>query len=168
VGYYCFFLGLQSYQNESASKKLDDDQYAGSQTLTFRIPLSVPYYTDNNEYERVKGHFEKDGETYQLVKQKLLHDTLYIVCFKDDQSKKINQELADYVKTFSDKPEDNQTSSGVKLPSNFSKDYLSQRISISIYCHGWVSEVSTRTLLVTLVSTFAPSMVHPPERVVSS
>ncbi len=167
VGYYGFFLGVLASQQNSISQELDQDEFVGSDAITFRIPLSIPYHTDVNEYERVQGKFEKDGEVFQLVKQKMLNDTLYVVCVKDGESKKINQALTDYVKTFSDKPAGNHTNSSTKLSTNFSKDYLSQRISISNDSHGWESEVSTRTLLVTLVPTFLASIVHPPERVFS-
>jgi hypothetical protein len=48
---------------------------------------------------------------------------LYIVCVKDNASKKINQALADYVKTFSDKPFNAKQNSKSIQP--ISKDFFS-------------------------------------------
>src|SRR5207302_5128451 len=91
VGFYGIFLGMQLRYAREANKQLDEDQYSASDAMTFKVPLSVPYAADNQEYDRVTGEFEHRGEVYRLVKQKLYHDTLYIVCVKDRESKKINQ-----------------------------------------------------------------------------
>jgi hypothetical protein len=167
LGFYGIFLGVQAVQTELTSRKINEETFSGSQTITFRIPLSLPYRTDDTEYQQAHGQFENNGEVYRLVKQKLLRDTLYIVCLKDADSKKINQDIVDYVKTFSDKPSDSHTNSTSKLVSNFSKDYLTQKISISIDSYGWIKVVAARPLLANLIPTFKASIVHPPERIFS-
>ena len=62
------------------------------------------------------------GEFYRLVKQKYQNDTLFIVCIKDQASKRIQQAVTDYAKTFTDKPID--TKHNGKANFNFVKDYL--------------------------------------------
>ncbi|HEX6890362.1 MAG TPA: hypothetical protein VF141_06710, partial [Chryseolinea sp.] len=105
LGFYGLFIGLR-YKNEiDLVQRLDNDQYLEEQTVTLKVPMTLPYHLDS-EYERVDGEIEHDGEFYRLVKQKLQKDTLYIVCIKDQGSKRIKQALADYVKTFTDKPAD--------------------------------------------------------------
>jgi hypothetical protein len=140
VGYYGFFLGIQSAQEDSISQELDQDEFVGSEAMTFRIPLSVPYHIDNNEYERVQGQFEKDGEVYQLVKQKMLRDTLYIVCVKDDESKKINQELTNYVKTFSDNHDSSKHSNAKKVVTSII-EYMLMSIGVTTQQGGWVKSI---------------------------
>jgi len=121
VGYYGVLVGLRSSVTEKWRQSVDRDA-TGAQ-LIFKIPLAIPYAVDATEYSSVDGEFEHQGEVFRLVKQKLTHDTLYIVCVKDNASKKINQALADYVKTFSDKPFNAKQNSKSIQP--ISKDFFS-------------------------------------------
>jgi len=91
---------------------------------------------DEQDYHRVTGEFEHKGEVYRLVKQKLYKDILYIVCVKDTKSKKINQALVDYVKTFTDRPF-NAKQQGVKLTYSIIKDYLNTGVTIENDTNGW-------------------------------
>lgn len=134
LGYYGVFVGLQVRTTQQMRQDFDDDTY-DHQEVTFKIPLTVPYSTDSKEFTRVDGEFEHQGEVFRLVKQRLQTDTLYIVCVKDNTSKKINQALADYVKTFTDKPVSSKGNS--KNIQNLIKDYLTQSISIEKQNSGW-------------------------------
>jgi len=140
LGFYGVFLGVQAVQTEITSKKIDEEVFSGSQTLTFRIPLKVPYHTDDSEYAQVDGQFENNGEVYRLVKQKLLRDTLYIVCLKDTDSKKINQELTDYVKTFSDSHDSSKHSNAKKVVAPIS-EYTLMSIGLITQQNGWVKSI---------------------------
>ncbi len=62
-----------------------------------------------------------------------------MVCIKDHASKRIEQALTDYVKTFTDKPIDAKHSG--KVATNFVKDYLPSCISITRVSTGWNSEL---------------------------
>jgi hypothetical protein len=120
LGYYGLFLGLKYQHTISLTHRLDENNYKEAETFTLKVPLSVPY-SSNTAYERMDGEFEHQGEFFRLVKQKLLNDTLYIVCIKDIRSKHIKQALAEYVKTFGDHPIQSKSTDTVPL---FIKDYL--------------------------------------------
>jgi hypothetical protein len=77
---------------------------------------------------------------YRLVKQKLNRDTLFIVCVKDAHSKKINQALTDYVKTFADQPINSKQQS--KLIQSFIKDYLLTGTVVESQSSGWIKQVT--------------------------
>ncbi len=127
VGYYGVLLGLRVQTSERFRNAIDRESIGTE--LTFKIPLAIPYATDANEYSPVEGEFEYQGEVYQLVKQKHLRDTLYIVCVKDRESKKINQALADYVKSFTDKPVSQKQ--GTKTIQLVSKDFFSTCVELT-------------------------------------
>ncbi len=165
VGYYGVFVGMQALQNEATSKQLDEDEFTGSDAITFRIPLSVPYHTDDNQYERVQGQFEKEGEVFHLVKQKLLRDTLYIVCVKDTEGKKIDQELTDYVKTFSDN-HDNTKHSNTKKISTSSNEYTVTSISLNPQTDGWIKSLEFNDFKLLVSETAYADIVYPP-RIIS-
>lgn len=134
LGYYGVFVGLQVKSGQAMRDRFDSENYASEQEVTIRVPIAIPYATDSRGYERVDGEFEHNGQIYRLVKQKLQSDTLFIVCIKDNHAAKINQALADYVKTFTDMPFN--TKQNVKAQI-FSKDYISTSISIETLAMGW-------------------------------
>jgi hypothetical protein len=135
-GYYGIFMGLRSQLAVQMRANLDESNYALSDEITFKVPIAIPYASDMTDYQRVDGEFRHEGNVYRLLKQKLLKDTLYIVCVKDMHAQKIDKALEDYVKTFSDKPSTEK--SGSKTLDTFSKDFLSHVISIEPSQTGWV------------------------------
>lgn len=135
LGFYGLFVGWRFKTTTDLVKRLDNQQYSEEETMTVKVPISMPYSLSTvGEFERVNGEIEHRGEVYRLIKQKLENDTLYMVCIKDHESKLINEALADYVKTFTDKPGDNQSG---KISVSFIKDYLPTSISISHLSTGW-------------------------------
>lgn len=163
MGYYGVFLGMQYRNDAEMIKALDASQYDESQTITIKIPISIPYMTDNTNFERVNGKFEYQGEHYRLVKQKYAKDTLTVVCLKDHETKRINQALSEYLKTFTDKPPVQGQNSNVTL--NFIKDYLQQTFSLSTTAIGWEADVIQYGYCIHLIPSFTASLIHPPERV---
>lgn len=161
LGLYGVFLGVQFKYGQEVAQNLDNDNYPGADEMTFKVPLTLPYYADSREYERVRGEFEVKGEVYQLVKQKLLRDTLYIVCVKDHGSKKIKQALTDYVKTFTDKPE--SSNSGTKLAPQFSKDFLTYCIRVVPGATGWGRELTFYNKVPNSLENDSPIFSPPPQ-----
>jgi hypothetical protein len=162
MGYYGLFLGLRYQNTQQFTQRLDADNYNVAEEVLIKIPITIPYATDSKEFERVNGEFEHNGEFYRLVKQRLSNDTLYVVCIKDHTSKRINEALADYVKTFTDNP--GNTSHSVNTLPNFIKDYVGNSFSIKPVSVGWSTDVNNQSPPKTLVSSFLVSIVHPPER----
>jgi hypothetical protein len=162
MGYYGVFLGLQ-YQNNSAMRQsFDANQYDESQSIRIKVPLTIPYMSDNDDFQRVDGIFEHQGEFYRLVKQKYAQDTLTVICVRDNTNKKIHQALSNYVKSFSDNPADQQQNS--KLTISFIKDYFPQTFSLKTDTDGWQRDVIKNTRPGDMASTFVTSVTHPPER----
>ncbi len=162
MGYYGVFLGLQYNNDMNMIQRLDAEDYSASETVLIKVPLTVPYATDSKSFERVDGKFEHNGEFYRLVKQRLADDTLYIVCIKDFQKKRINDAMSTFVKTFTDKPVDQHSSA--KITISFIKDYIQQSFTLQHISMGWTIDVVKETSCSFLESTFHTSILHPPER----
>jgi hypothetical protein len=127
VGYYGVFVGLR-FSSELALRQQFDAESYDEQEVTIKVPITIPYATDSRDFERVDGEFEYEGQVYRLVKQKLQSDTLHIVCVKDQQTQTINQALADYVKSYTDKPAN--AKQGTKTVAQFTKDFISCTTSV--------------------------------------
>ncbi len=162
MGYYGVFLGLKYKNDKDMIQMLDAENYSDSETVTIKIPISIPYAADSKSFERVDGKFEHNGEFYRLVKQKLSQDTLYVVCVKDHENKVIDEAMTSFVKTFTDKPADSHSNS--KILVSFIKDYMSQTFTLLKESKGWEREVIEESSYVVFKSTFYPSIIHPPER----
>jgi hypothetical protein len=162
MGYYGVFLGLQYKNDKDMIQKLDAENYSDAETVTIKIPISIPYAMDSKDFERVDGKFEHNGEFYRLVKQKLFRDTLYVVCVKDLQNKRIDDAMTSFVKTFTDKPADQHSNS--KIVISFIKDYIPQAFTVQHLSLGWETDVVKESSCNVLKSSFSPSIVHPPER----
>jgi hypothetical protein len=103
-GYYLVYLGLHHRSDRLLSKKIEADDYNESETIELKIPVTLPYPIQQNGFERVDGRFEHNGNFYKLIKQKLENDTVYIVCIRDIDSKKLAKTFKDYVAKTNDLP----------------------------------------------------------------
>jgi Txe/YoeB family toxin of Txe-Axe toxin-antitoxin module len=162
VGFYGIFLGVQFKIASEANRQFDEDQYTPSESISFQVPIAMPYSIEEQDFHRVTGEFEHQGEVYRLVKQKLHNDTLYIVCVKDTKSKKLNQALADYVKTFTDRPFSTKQQ-GTKLVYSIIKDYLNTGIAIESDAHGWKECVPYHQLESQYNSSYSARIKYPPK-----
>jgi len=122
VGYYFIYVGLRYQAKSELMARLDTKNYSSEETITLKIPFSLPYWMDSREYERVNGEFQYQGEFYQLVEQKLEKDTLYVVCIKDANEQKLHHAMTAYVKLTNDLPASSHKN--VKLFSSLMKDYV--------------------------------------------
>lgn len=143
LGYYGIFMGIQFVNEKEMRALFDDDNFLPEEEITIKVPITIPYATDSREFTRVDGEFEHEGEVYRMVKQRYISDTLHIVCIKDYKSKEIKQALHDYVKSFTDKPSSEKSST--KTVQNFIKDYISCSTILQSEVNGWNKELTHRT-----------------------
>jgi hypothetical protein len=137
AGGYWFFFGLQQIHKKELAARLDTGNYAGSQTITIKLPLDTPHESDNENYERVDGDLEFEGTVYRMIEQKFYKDTVYIVCYKDDRGIAIKGALHNYTRSLADPAADAGSSS--KIPALFIKDYLvSPAKELTGICRGVV------------------------------
>ena len=154
VGYQGLFVGLQYRNDQRIEQFADRDQFDG-ELMTLKIPLALPYPSSNKAFERTNRKFEFQGEHYRLLKQKLTQDTLYIVCYKDRDSKKIATALSDVVKTFADQNSD-------KHLSSFVKEYLSSTFSMESITTGWSLELRPHEIRYDVMASELATLYGPP------
>lgn len=140
IGYYGVYAGMLHQANSKADLAIENNNYDASQTVTIKIPLTLPYPVQNG-FERVSGDFEYQGEFFKLVEQKYENDTVYVVCLRNEDHKKAVEVLSDLVKQSTDQsPSSNQNT---KTLNGILKDYnpvveeiqLHSRIAIDVKKH---------------------------------
>lgn len=159
VGYYLVFEGWKLHNAITwAYEKSESD----ARELVVTIPLNLPYATQEKDWETAEGQFEHQGEIYRIVKQKINLDAVIIVCVKDVETSRINNQLEDFASTFTDKPVDQK---GVKSLPGFIKEYISHSVSVRNLTTGWSLAMEYTLPGPTGIPSFFPSIVHPPERI---
>jgi hypothetical protein len=161
LGYYGVLLGLKAASGNDLTERLNSDMYDLGATVTFKIPLAIPYGIDSKNYESVTGQFEKDGEVYRMVKQRLYQDILYIVCIKDERTSKINSALEDFVQSFAGQEGDGQQKTS---SPGFIKDYVDTQIRLTNIITGWEKELVKMSVPRYFFDSYSASIVHPPDR----
>ncbi len=132
VGYYGIYMAMLRQANIAIAHQIDNDDYGVDQTFTIKIPLTLPYPIQQDEFQNLQGDFEHRGEFYKLVKQKYLNDTLYVVCLRNIDKKKAFKVFSDFVKLSTDQTSSSNNQS-TKTILNFIKDFnsLTSRIEYS-------------------------------------
>jgi len=140
-------------------RKLDAEEYSTMESVVIKIPLSIPYASSTEDFERVNGEFEYQGEVYRMVKQRLSHDTLFVVCIKDHHQKKLDLAEASFVKKQVSESSDDHVS---PLPP-VGKDYVIYIFSITGISSGWQRTVDTSGFSAAFIASFYPSIFLPPD-----
>ncbi|MBX2961551.1 MAG: hypothetical protein KF687_03510 [Cyclobacteriaceae bacterium] len=161
LGYYGVLMGLKLKHIKTLLAQFDDDDYDRDHEVVIKVPITIPYATDSEDFTRVDGEFEHNGEFYRIVKQKLQSDTLHIVCVKDLTTKALKQTLADYVKSFSDTPfnEKNQA----KGLQNLIKDFMAASTTLQSINMGWNYDLLQGSATNAFESISIPLINPPPQ-----
>jgi hypothetical protein len=107
-GYYVVFRVLRLQTEKELTTRLDTDEYEADETVLLKIPVRLPYPIQTQEFERIDGSFQHEGQFYKLVKHKLQHDTIYIVCIRDHETRQLVQTMDNYIELTQSLPTSNQ------------------------------------------------------------
>lgn len=130
-GYYIVFWGLRFHADQELSVRLDANLYDPEETIELKIPVTLPYPIQSQDFQRVNGQFEHQGQFYKLVKHKLENDTLYVVCIRDVQTRELVNTMDNYVKLTQDFSQTSGEKNALIFFSKLAKDFCAN-IGINI------------------------------------
>jgi len=154
------FWALRYQADTELQKHLDANDYPESEAFLINIPVTLPYQMNWNDFERLSGEFEHNGEFYQLIKQKLENDTLKIVCIKNHKEKQLVASMADFTKVSNDLP---ANASSLKVLGNFLKEYNSTGDIKIMHSNGWSTTLSFACPSYSIRSLVVPIESPPPQ-----
>ncbi len=160
VGYYGILVALKYRNARVLIEQFNAGTYNAEDAAVMKIPFKSSAALSCDEYKRVDGDFERDGEIYRLIKQRLYRDTFHIVYMKDKTGTIINKVISDYVKTFADTPDDEGNT--FLLPV-FLKEYLIRTVEIQHLAFGWEQAVRMEDNLPNFIDDYVSSIIHPPQ-----
>ena len=85
AGYRIWFYYAQYTADVQLEASLDKEEYNEDELITIKVPLSLPYQTNWNDFERVDGEINLDGTIYKYVKRKVSNGELILLCLPDHQ-----------------------------------------------------------------------------------
>lgn len=88
VGYYGIAEYLSSRSEQELQYRLDADQYQDSELVTFKFPLSLPYF-NTYHFESIRGQLEFNGISYSYVKYRVCNDSLELKCIPNLQRTRV-------------------------------------------------------------------------------
>jgi len=127
VGYRVLTYYLQNKSDSHLQAKIDVDDYAPSDLVELRIPLSLPYMTSWDNFERYDGEIEVNGIHYKYVKRKIVNDSLVLLCLPDVNKTKMEKLNDAYLKNMHNLPS-GQGSGKNDLQKNIIPDYWIRQI----------------------------------------
>lgn len=155
AGYSVLYWMARRQAAAEMAVKLDKEEYSGSQTLTIKIPVTIPYQS-NRDFERVVGEFEYQGQFYKLVKQRVVNDTLHVVCLLDHKEKELNNEYAKATN-------ESSSSQSLNVVSNPLQEYFQgYALQLIPSSDGWVSSFAYNESISSPVDPIAGKNSPPP------
>lgn len=130
------FIGLQYRADIKMDQKLESDNYNKEKTLTLKIPLSLPYQLHPQGYKQANGTFEYNGVFFNLIRQKIEKDTLYVEYIKNHDKSALSKTMTSFERAINNWP---QSSRKVyHLLNTFIKDYNSCGTTHIVGTSGWI------------------------------
>lgn len=131
IGYYFVFR----YQHQKAEKDFRDyiasTSIDESELTLFKIPVQEYAEKGGSDFSRVEGDFQQNGKFYEVVKQNLENDTVFVYCLNNEKEAALYASLYDHIYTHildgkkSKSKKDNTTNNLLREYLPKSADFLS-------------------------------------------
>ncbi len=155
-GYRILFNYEQQQSDIQLEASLDKQDYKDADLITIKVPLSLPYVNNQQNFERVDGEITVNGKILKYVKRRISDGNLILLCVPDHNKMRIESAKDEFFKYANDLVQNNQSKkSGNTKPGVF-KDHLSEyNINVSDYSSAICS--IGHVYAVPLQSKFLPS-----------
>lgn len=124
LGYQFFYSYIIDQASFQIREKADHSQLVESDLTEIKIKLNLPYIKDWASYERYDGELELNGVYYSYVKRKVYHDTLFLLCVRNERKTALTAEKIAFHSTTNDLQRDGKGSKEFSLKKGpFSPEY---------------------------------------------
>jgi hypothetical protein len=125
VGYRIFFFYAQQQSDRRLEVSLDKKEYNEEELITLKVPLSLPYQTDQAHFERVDGEITFKGKIYKYVKRKISGGNLVLLCLPDYNKMHLKKEKEDFFKDTNNLAENSSSKKQENSKASY-KNFLSE------------------------------------------
>lgn len=121
-GYYALLAYTQAQTRQMAVMSMSDAQFT-----IIKIPASTYVHLEDTDFEYVEGDFTYEGKTYNMVKKRIVNDTMQLYTLHNERHDAVKSQFEDYVKAQIEveKKQDLEKNPARQLLKTFLKDYVS-------------------------------------------
>lgn len=101
-GYRLLFNYAQQQSDIKLEASLDKNDFNEAELITLKVPLNLPYLTNQQNFERVDGEITVDGKIYKYVKRKITDGSLVLLCLPDHNKMRIESAKDEFFKYAND------------------------------------------------------------------
>lgn len=151
-----YYFELKSAEHDM-EVMLDKKDYLETDLVTIRIPLTLPYQTDTDDFERISGEFSYEGSIYKYVERKMENGYFVLRCLPDVNKMQLEAQKNRMVKSSIDQTQNNADKQSpvnhvLKYPfSEFEQNVFSLKIYSSLTLSnifGTYSEPAFNSLMI--------------------
>lgn len=97
------YFAVDHWMDKHIDKKWSDKIYAETLDHTnielIKVPITVPYMPDDQEFKVVNTSYEKDGRFYRVLEQRYRNDTLEMKVVADNYKISLETVINDWIST---------------------------------------------------------------------
>lgn len=112
--------------------QIDQSNFNENDLVELKVPVNLPYYNSNKNYERVDGEIEFGGIHYNYVKRKISNDTVYLMCLPNHEKTQLYKDKNSYASQANELPNSEKDNNSSVKKKGFSNEYISHFIQYSI------------------------------------
>ena len=125
-GYRILFNYEQQQSDRKLEALLDKQDYNDADLITIKVPLSLPYVSNQQNFERIDGEITVSGKILKYVKRKVSEGNLVLLCLPDHDKMRIKSAKDDFFKFANDLVQNNQPKKSGNSKSGVFKNLLSE------------------------------------------
>lgn len=101
-GYRLLLNYAQHQSNQKLEANFDNNNYNEAELITVKVPLSLPYQNNQQDFERVDGEIKINGKIYKFVKRKISNGELLLMCLPDHKKMELQSAKDEFFKYAND------------------------------------------------------------------
>jgi hypothetical protein len=158
-GYRILFNYAQQQSDTRLEASFDKNDFNEAELVAIKIPLSLPYINNQQNFERVDGEITVKGKIYKYVKRKIADGNLILLCLPDNNKMRIESAKHDFFKNANDIAQNDHSKK-----SNNTKGFFKNLVG-EYDCHTGIStpvfsNLSNRIYSIKEQLSYLPSSPH--------
>lgn len=80
---------LQRDADQAITSVINEETYGQDNLVSLKVPVSLPYYTNSEQFQHISGEISIDGNLYRYVKRRIYQDSIEYLCLRDPESTRL-------------------------------------------------------------------------------
>lgn len=149
------FNYAQQQSDVRLEASLDKNEFNEAELIAIKVPLSLPYLNNQENFERVDGEITVNGKIYKYVKRKITDGNLILLCLPDHNKMRIESAKEEFFKYANDLVQNNHSKKSGNSQTGTFKNPVGEY-------DNFTSEFTTTSSVANLVYGISKQLNHLP------